>query len=87
MYTNEYQAALLRLLDDSPIKSSEIIEDVRTSIRAGEIVLAFETLCEWIYEDSLPISRPYYERIVALAADMQSEELVERLGELVEAVN
>lgn len=76
MYVNQYQAAILQLLEDSPIVSPQVIDDVRVSVRSGEVELAFTTLCEWIYEDDLTITRAFYERLVAIAPDLNSEGLV-----------
>lgn len=83
MYTMEVQAAILRLLDDSPIVSDEAIRLVRDFVRAGETFLAFDTLCSWLFEEDLPISRSYYERLVDLAPEVYAEESLDRLDELI----
>ena len=83
MYVNQYQAAVLSLLNDSPISSKEVIRDVRESVQAGEIELAFDTIVSWIYEDSLSISPAYYARLAGIAEAMGSERAVERLREQV----
>jgi hypothetical protein len=83
MRTSEYQAAVIRLLEDSPIVSPQVIKDVRESVYAGEVELAFNTLREWIYEDALPITRKYYDRLAELAGGMQAEDVMASLDELV----
>lgn len=64
--------------------SREVIDDIRESVGAGEVGIAFDTLCSWIYEDELPISRPYYERLAALGSELDSEGILGRLAELVQ---
>ncbi len=77
------QADILSLLDDSPITSSDVRTDVRELVQVGEIGLAFDTLCSWIFEDSLAISRPFYERLKALGVDLEEQSAVDRLDELI----
>lgn len=77
------QADIMHLLADSPIVREEIKADVKTLVYAGEIGLAFDTLCSWIYEDSLPISRQFYERLHALAGQLEEIEAVDKLDELI----
>lgn len=77
------QAEILNLLDASPVKSASVLRDVRESVAAGEIGLAFDTLCSWIYEDSMPISRSYHRRLAALADDLGLQKWTVRLDELV----
>lgn len=76
-------AEILDALERSPITSNDVIEDIRESVAAGELWLAFDTLCSWIYEDDLPISSAYHRRLVELSADLGSESLVADLAELV----
>lgn len=71
------------LLDESPIVSSDIRRDVRELVQVGEVGLAFDTLCSWLFEDSLAISRSFYERLRVLADDLEEQSAVERLDELV----
>lgn len=77
------QVAVLSLLEDSPITRDEVKVDVRESLAAGELALAFDTLCSWIYEDELEIDREYYSRLVELADVMDATEIVANLSELV----
>lgn len=78
-----WQAEILDLLDNSPITSSDTRTDIRELVQAGEVGLAFDTLCSWIYEDSLAISRSFYERLRALADDLEEQKAVEGLDELI----
>jgi hypothetical protein len=82
---SQVQAEVLRLLGGSPITSDQVIADVRESVAAGEVALAFDTLCSWIYEDSLPISREYLDRLAVVANDVGLEKWVSRLEGLVKA--
>ncbi|ASW57555.1 hypothetical protein CIK06_09380 [Plantactinospora sp. KBS50] len=77
------QADILALLDESPITSSDVRSDVRELVQVGEIGLAFDTICSWLFEDSLAISRSFYERLRVLANDLEEPAAVERLDELV----
>jgi hypothetical protein len=79
----QVQADILTLLADSPITSTSVVQDIKESVQAGELSLAFETLCSWLYEDSLPISRSFYERLASLAADLEEPRAVEKIHELV----
>ncbi|MFC4147697.1 MafI family immunity protein [Micromonospora mangrovi] len=83
MYISEVKAELLRLLADSPIASPDVIELVREFVHVGEEGLAFDTLCSSIHEDDLPISRSFYERLVAIAPEVGMEESLDGLEELV----
>lgn len=76
-------AELLALLADSPITRESVLSDVRGYHRAGEIALAFDTLCTWLYEDHLPISRAYYDRLRSLSEEVHSPASVDRLDELI----
>lgn len=78
------QAEILCLLDDSPVTSTDIGKDIRQSVAAGEAALAFDTLCSWIYEDSLTISRTYHRRLAHLADELDMQKWIGRLEELVE---
>ncbi|MEW2444697.1 MafI family immunity protein [Micromonospora marina] len=77
------QADILALLEDSRITSGGARTDVRELVQVGEIGLAFDTLCSWIFEDSLPISRPFYERLKGLGNDLEQQSSVDRLDELI----
>lgn len=77
------QADILALLDESPIVSSDIRNDVRELVQVGEIGLAFDTLCSWLFEDSLAISRSFYERLRVLVDDLEEPANAGRLDELV----
>jgi hypothetical protein len=83
MDTRQIQAEILSLLRDSPIVSDDVVGDVRDYVRVGEIELAFDTLCSWLFEDDLPISRELYERLLAMSVTLNSASSVERLDELV----
>lgn len=83
MYSSHYQAAVLKLLEESPVTTPSVIDDVRASVRAGETELAFSTLCEWIYEDELSITRGYYGKLVELADEMNAKDLVGKIATLV----
>lgn len=48
----------------------------------SEEALAFDTMCSWIYEDALPITRHYHARLVAMADEMDIPRSVQRLDEL-----
>jgi hypothetical protein len=77
------QADVLALLADSPLVREGIRTDIREFVRVGEVGLAFETLCEFLYEDTLPISRAYYNRLAAMAAELEDRKSLERLDELI----
>jgi hypothetical protein len=77
------QADILTLLSESPLTKGDVITDVRELVYVGEMGLAFDTLCSWIYEDSLAIPRSFYDRLVALAVELEEPRAVDRLDELV----
>ncbi|MET9116048.1 MafI family immunity protein [Streptomyces longwoodensis] len=77
-----YRAQLTELLEDSPQTSEAVITDVRHLLFHGEEALAFDTMCSWIYEDALPVTRRYLARLVALAGEMGTPRSVARLDEL-----
>ncbi|MGI5231826.1 MafI family immunity protein [Actinoallomurus sp. CA-142502] len=77
------QADIMALLGESPIVRSGARADVKQLVYVGEIGMAFDTLCSWLYEDSLAISRDFYQRLLRLSADLEEPEAVERLDELV----
>ena len=83
MYRTRFRIVIEGLLDDSPITSPSVINDIRELLAVGEWGLAFDTLCSWIYEESLPIEASYHARLTEIAEDLQSAELVERLRELI----
>ncbi|MEU5874201.1 MafI family immunity protein [Glycomyces sp. NPDC047369] len=74
---------MLALLGDCPITRDHVAEDARDLVRAGEVELAFDTMCSWLFEDDLPISQDYYERLVAAARELAMSRAVERLDELI----
>ncbi|WP_226966932.1 MafI family immunity protein [Streptomyces phaeolivaceus] len=71
------------LLEDSPPTSEAVITDVRHLLTHGEEALAFDTMCSWIYEDALPITRQYRANLVAMADEMATPRSVHRLDGLV----
>jgi hypothetical protein len=77
------QADILSLLGESPIVRCDVRADVKQLVYVGEIGLAFDTLCSWLYEDSLAISREFYQRLLRLSVDLNEPKAVERLDELV----
>lgn len=70
------------LLEESPLTVAAVIADVRHLLAHGEWEMAFGTMCSWIYEDDLPITRQHHARLVALAEDMATPESVRGLDEL-----
>ncbi|MFD7416206.1 MafI family immunity protein [Kitasatospora purpeofusca] len=70
------------LLEESPLTAEAVVTDVRHLLSHGEEALAFDTMCSWIYEDDLPISRQYHARLVELAEEMGTPRSVQRLDEL-----
>ncbi|TVL93662.1 MafI family immunity protein [Streptomyces sp. SAJ15] len=78
------RSLISQLLEESPLTSEEVIADVHHLMNVGEEELAFDTMCSWIYEDSLPISSNYYERLVVAAQELGTPKSTERLDELVE---
>ena len=79
----EIQAMILSLLADSPVVSNKVLEDVTNLVYAGEEGLAFDTLCEWIYEDDLPITGAYFERLRVVATELHISESMRGLEELI----
>ncbi|WP_369253829.1 MafI family immunity protein [Streptomyces sp. R35] len=77
-----YRARVAALLEDSPLTSEAVITDVRHLLSHGEEALAFDTMCSWIYENALPITRQYLDRLVAMADEMGTPRSVQRLDEL-----
>ncbi|MFD9487016.1 MafI family immunity protein [Streptomyces sp. NPDC059991] len=77
------QGLVSRLLEESPLTSEDVIADVRHLLAVGEEELAFDTMCSWIYEDSLPISSEYYGRLVAAAQELGTLKSADKLDELV----
>lgn len=74
---------MLKLLDESPISREAVLVDIRESVAAGEVELAFDTMCGWIYEDQLEIDRDYYVRLLDPAGAMGAVPIPGRLLELV----
>ncbi|KPI03718.1 hypothetical protein OK074_4885 [Actinobacteria bacterium OK074] len=79
----EYTAEIKELLEESLISTPSVAVDVRDLLVAGEFSLAFDTMCSWIYEDELPISSDFYERLVRLSEDLGSHDLITLMHELV----
>ncbi|MFJ9058108.1 MafI family immunity protein [Streptomyces sp. NPDC102409] len=77
-----YRTRVAALLEDSPLTSEAVITDVRHLLSHGEEELAFDTMCSWIYEDALPITRQYHDQLVATADEMGIPTSVQRLDEL-----
>jgi len=73
---------VVALLEESPLTAEAVITDVRHLLSHGEEALAFDTMCSWIYEDDLPITRQYHARLVAMADEMDTPRSVQRLDEL-----
>lgn len=78
-----YRTTIISLVHDSPIVATDIVRDILETVQAGEYEIAFDTLCSWIYEDELSISREYYDRLVRFSAEVGCEEQASRLQELV----
>lgn len=77
-----YRARVVALLEESPLTAEAVITDVRHLLSHGEEALAFDTMCSWIYEDALPITRRYHALLVAMADEMDTPRSVQRLDEL-----
>ncbi|MFC9590040.1 MafI family immunity protein [Streptomyces sp. NPDC056944] len=77
-----YRARVVALLEESPLTAEAVITDVRHLLSHGEEALALDTMCSWIYEDDLPITRHYHARLVAMADEMDTPSSVHRLDEL-----
>ncbi|MFI5494258.1 MafI family immunity protein [Actinoplanes sp. NPDC051859] len=77
------QADILAVLRDSPIVRDSVVANVREFVQVGEIGHAFDTLCSWLYEDELPISRALYQRLSTLSAQLEMPEPMDRLDELI----
>ncbi|MEU9883436.1 MafI family immunity protein [Streptomyces phaeochromogenes] len=77
------RAVIAQLLEDSPLVSQEVIDDVHHLMSVGEEGLAFHTMCSWIYEDELPITSVYYQRLVTAAQEVGESSSVDRLDELI----
>jgi hypothetical protein len=81
----QYVRALVsQLLEESPLTSEGVIADVRHLMSVGEDELAFDTMCSWIYDDSLPMASAYDERLVSAAQELGAPKSTDRLDELVE---
>ncbi|MFF3793599.1 MafI family immunity protein [Streptomyces sp. NPDC001981] len=64
-------------------RTPDRIVDVRDFLTAGEFSLPFDIMCSWIYEDELPISTEFHERLVRLSEILGSRDLIASMGELV----
>ncbi|MEV6219040.1 MafI family immunity protein [Nocardia sp. NPDC051833] len=80
---NEDDTMLLGLVDDSPITSSAIRDDIRELVGAGEYGIAFDTLCSSLYEDEHQITRAYFERLQAAAKSLYLPRTTDGLCELI----
>ena len=78
------QAEIVRVLKDCPVLSAAVVKDIQQSVLAGETALAVSTLCSWLYEDSVPISRAFHRRLVSLADDVELPNWASLLEELVQ---
>jgi hypothetical protein len=78
-----YRELLEELLSDSPLSDPDVIRSIRELLRAGEYSLGFDTMCSWIYEDDLQVSRAYYARLVQMSEVMGSGGLVQSIADLV----
>ncbi len=81
--SNNLVATIATLVDDSPITKPTVLADIRELLRVGEEGLAFDTLCTWIYEDSLPIKNEFHSRLLEIGERLGSTDIVERLRELI----
>lgn len=79
-----FRNLISELLEESPLISEDVVADVRHLMSVGEEELAFDTMCSWIYEDSLPITSAYYERLVSAAQELGNRQSIDKLDELVE---
>lgn len=77
------RALIAQLLEDSPLVSQEVIDDVHHLLSVGEEGLAFHTMCSWIYEDELPITSAYYQRLATAAQEVGESSSMDRLDELI----
>lgn len=82
-YNTEIRYEIDDILIKSPIVRPQVISDVRDFLIAGEWGLAFDTICDWIYEDDLTIGREYYEQLMRMAEYLGDRENIRSLEELV----
>ncbi|MFG1856385.1 MafI family immunity protein [Actinomadura geliboluensis] len=61
--------------------SEEVIADVCQLMSVGEEELAFDTMCSWIFEDSLPITTAYVGCRIP-RAEVTERSSVARVGDL-----
>ncbi|MET9670635.1 MafI family immunity protein [Streptomyces sp. NPDC006475] len=59
-----------------------VITNVRHMLLRGEEALTFDTMCSWIYEDDLPITHRYLDRLVAVTDEMGTPCSVQPLDSL-----
>ncbi|GAA3014518.1 MafI family immunity protein [Actinokineospora diospyrosa] len=78
------QAGIMELLAESPITSADVRQDIKESVYAGELDIAFDTLCSWIYEDSLPISRAFHAKAMAQYKYLNQSLAADKLVELID---
>ncbi|MEU8799632.1 MafI family immunity protein [Spirillospora sp. NPDC048819] len=83
MHYSQGQADILSLLQRSPITNSDVRKDVTELVYVGEMGLAFDTLCSWIYQEELRISRELYKDLVALSIRLEEHNAVQGLDELI----
>lgn len=84
-YEYEIELEVKNLLKDSPLSCPQAIESVEDMIVGGEYNLAFDNLCSWIYEDNLPITHSYYERLRNASVYLGSQDLIEGIRTLISA--
>lgn len=77
-----YRERVAALLEGSPLTSEAVVKEVRDLLSHGEEALAFDTMCSWIYEDALPLTRQYHARLVVLATELGTPTSVRRFEEL-----
>ncbi|GLY52451.1 MafI family immunity protein [Lentzea sp. NBRC 102530] len=83
MDSRQLHAAVLSLLAESPVTRDEVRADVQELVAAGEVELAFDTMCSWIFDDQLEIEHDHHVRLVALGEALGDTTSAPRLSELV----
>jgi hypothetical protein len=73
-----------QLLVESPLTSDDVVADVNHLMSVGEEELAFDTMCSWIYEESLSITSDYYRRLVAAGQELGTPKSTDKLEELIQ---
>lgn len=72
-----------QLVANSPLTSETLIKDVQHLLSQGEEALALDTMCSWIYECALPITREYYTQLETLASELGAPKSALLLSDLV----